>query len=97
MSAIFGTPSRGATRDAGQGFCSVTRYNAVSCGIEDLYNAIPIALDEETIHIHADTAHADKEKMSSDAYTHSIFYKRQHENVTRVSLKFFKNVSKSVS
>ena len=29
--------------------------------------------------------------------THSIFYKRQSENVTRVSLKFFKNLPRSVS
>ena len=29
--------------------------------------------------------------------TLSIFYKRQPENVTRVSLKFFKNLPRSVS
>ena len=30
-------------------------------------------------------------------YTLSIFYKRQPENVNRVSLKFFKNLPRSVS
>ena len=38
---------------------------------------------------------AAQEKQPSP--TLSIFYKRQPENVTRVSLKFFKNLPRSVS
>ena len=37
----------------------------------------------------------DQEMVSMS--TLSIFYKRQPENVTRVSLKFFKNLPSSVS